>query len=243
MPEEETQKLVDSLREAAEVRSQVSSISHELRAPIASVHGYLGALLAGDAGELNAEQREYAEIALRNLGRLQALIDDLLTISRIDAGRMRLEPKPFDVAQTVRELAEDLEPLARDGGIRLVVQAPPRLGVTGDRLRLVQAFTNLVTNAIKYSPHGGDVQVRLFAQGAEAVLEVVDSGVGIPRDELARISERFFRASTAGKVKGSGLGLAISREIVERHGGRLEVESEEAAGSTFRVRLGAQQDG
>ncbi len=111
--------------------------------------------------------------------------------------------------------------------------------MNGDRLRTVQVLSNLISNAIKFSPSGRDVRVRAHRSGERVIVEVTDQGVGIPASELPRLTERFFRASTARDVQGTGLGLSISKEIVERQGGHLEIESEEGTGSTFRVALPA----
>jgi signal transduction histidine kinase len=215
----------------------VSTVSHELRTPLTSVKGYLEAILAGEAGELNPDQREYAEIVYRNSTRLQELVDDLLVLSRVDAGELVLRRERFDLVDALRQVREEQGPRATENGLVLALDAPASLPVTADRRRIEQTIGNLVSNGIKYGADGYEVRVTAFAGEDEVTVEVVDHGVGIPATELSRIGERFFRASTAGEVQGSGLGLAISREIVARHGGSLEVESVEGSGSTFRIRL------
>jgi two-component system, OmpR family, sensor kinase len=232
----EVETLVEGLRELDAMKSQfVSSVSHELRTPLTSIKGYVEMLAAEDVGPLNAEQREYATIALRNTARLQRIIDDLLTLSRIDAGRLELEL--LDLGNVLEDVREAVEPLAYQREIRISLEAAPSLTVLGDRARLDQALGNLVSNAVKFSPAGETVLLRARREDGQTLVEVSDSGVGIPRDEIPELMKRFYRASTAGTVEGTGLGLAISREIIERHQGRVEVESEEGIGSTFRVRL------
>jgi signal transduction histidine kinase len=141
------------------------------------------------------------------------------------------------VAELLEELCGELRPAMRERAIALEVETDARPVVAADRARLRQTFANLVGNAIKFSPPDGHVAVRALSVGEGAIVEICDEGPGIPEDELPRLCERFFRASTAVGVKGTGLGLTISREIVELHGGRLEVRSTLGEGSTFRVRL------
>ena len=176
-------------------------------------------------------------IALRNATRLQRIIDDLLTLSRLDAGRLELELEPLEVGDLLEDIREAAEPLARQREIRITLDTTPSLTVLADRARLEQALGNLVSNAVKFSPTGEAVNLRALRDDGHTLVEVSDSGVGIPEDEIPQLMQRFYRASTAGAVEGTGLGLAISREIIERHQGQLEVESEEGIGSTFRVHL------
>jgi signal transduction histidine kinase len=234
----EVETLVEGLRELDTMKSQfVSSVSHELRTPLTSIKGYVEMLAAEEVGSLNEEQQDYAGIALRNVARLQRIIDDLLTLSRIDAGRLELELAPLDVGEVLDDVRESAEPLSSERQIRIDFETDPSLSVAGDRSRLVQALGNLVSNAVKFSEAGETVLLRALRDDGHLLVEVRDSGVGIPEDEIPHLTERFYRATTAGTVEGTGLGLAISRQIIELHDGRLEVESEAGVGSTFRVRL------
>jgi two-component system OmpR family sensor kinase len=234
----ETESLVEGLRELDAMKSEfVSSVSHELRTPLTSIKGYLEMLTAEEVGTLNKEQRDYATVALRNIARLQRIIDDLLTLSRLDAGRLELQVEPLEVGDVLADVREAVEPLARERQIRIDLKSASSLTVPADRTRLEQALGNLVSNAVKFSAVGDSVLLRALRQDGHALVEVRDSGVGIPKDEIPELTQRFYRASTAGTVTGTGLGLAISHEIIVRHQGGLEVESEEGVGSTFRVRL------
>jgi two-component system, OmpR family, sensor kinase len=234
----ELEELVASLRELDEMKGQfVSSVSHELRTPLTSIKGFLESLLAEEAGPINEEQREELEIVYRNATRLQDLVNDLLTLSRLESGRIEMKMRPLEVGALLKEACEELRPAAREGGLEVRLERAPELVVRADKLRLHQAFGNLLGNAIKFSDGGEDVVVRAFGRNGAAVIEVADRGVGIPPDELPRIPERFFRASTAGAAQGTGLGLAITQEIVDAHGGRIEVDSEVGVGSTFRISL------
>ena len=215
--------------------SFVSTVSHELRTPLTSIKGYLEALIEDEGGSLNDEQREYAEVAYRNATRLQMLVEDLLLLSRLDVGRLKMNTEVLEVGEVLRQVEQEFSRVAQEINIALAVRAEPDLKIVGDRLRIAQVMSNLVGNALKFTPPDRRVSVSARRGHDEVIVDVVDEGVGIPAAELPRLTERFFRASTAGTVQGTGLGLAITKDIIERHGGRLEVESEEGAGSTFRV--------
>jgi signal transduction histidine kinase len=215
----------------------VTRVSHELRTPLTSVKGYVEALMEGEGGDLDPAQRELAAVALRNTVRLELLIADLLLLSRVEAGQLELRPAPVEIGSLLDLLSKDLEQLTREQGVRLIVEAPSGVVWNLDRERFEQAVTNLLSNAIKYSPGGGPVLVRSRPVGSELWVEVIDKGVGIPEDEIARLGDRFFRASTAGNASGSGLGIAITQELVDLHRGALEVESEVGSGSVFRIRI------
>ncbi|MBK5229671.1 MAG: HAMP domain-containing protein, partial [Thermoleophilia bacterium] len=226
------------LHEAATARSNfVSSVSHELRTPITSLRGYLELLAAGEAGELAPDQLHYVNIAARNARSLDELINDLLTLSRIQSGRITINPEPVDIRALLRELKAEMFPIAADKKVDLVLVDTGELIVSGDSLRLKQAFGNLIGNAIKYSPAGQAVVVRAFRIDRQVVVSVVDWGMGIPKDDLPQLAEPFFRSSASKQIPGTGLGLPIAKQMVELHGGRLAVESESGAGSTFTVYL------
>ena len=229
---------VSERRELEQMKDQfVSSVSHELRTPLTAIKGYLEGLLAEEVGPLTDEQREDLKIVARNAGRLHTLIDDLLLLSRIEGRRTELARRTMDIASLVLELVDDLRPNTARLGQTIDLDVPDRLEVVGDAHRLRQVFANLLSNALKFNRPGGRVTIRGLDDGRSVLVEVSDEGVGIPADELDRLTQRFFRASTAGTVEGTGLGLAITREIVERHGGELEIQSTEGVGSTFAVRL------
>ena len=215
----------------------VTRVSHELRTPLTSVKGYVEALIAGEGGELDPAQRELAIVALRNTVRLELLIADLLLLSRVESGQLKLRPGTVEIAASLEASKEDLQQFAREGGVTLIVEATPGLEWDVDRERFEQATANLISNAIKYSPGGGPVLIRARQAGTELWVEIIDKGVGIPEGEISCLGVRFFRASTAGAVSGSGLGIAITKDLVELHRGSLEVESEVGSGSIFRIRI------
>ena len=177
------------------------------------------------------------EIAERNARQLDELINDLLTLSRVQSGRISLKPEAIDIRALLRELKAEMLPLASDRDIDLVLVDTGDLFVSGDPLRLKQAFGNLMNNAIKYSRDGQSVVVRAFRLNRQVVVSFVDWGLGIPKDELPQIAEPFFRSSTTERIPGTGLGLAIAKQMIELHGGRLAVESEYGNGSTFTAYL------
>lgn len=232
---------VQVLRELDQAKSDfVSTVSHELRTPLTSISGYLEMLQDGDGGELPEPTKRMLTVIDRNATRLRNLIEDLLTQSRIDAGRLRLELTTVDVGSVLRTVHEAMRPLAVANQVTLSLQAPGDLKVEGDPVQLEQVFTNLIGNACKFTPAGGQVRVELAADEEDGVLvQVSDTGMGIPGQDIGNLFTRFFRASnaTAAALPGTGLGLAIVREIVQRHGGWIDVESELGGGSTFSVWL------
>jgi signal transduction histidine kinase len=217
----------------------VALASHELRTPLTSVLGYLEAVLAGDGGDLNPDQHRLLSVADRNAQRLAQLVNDVLTVAQSDAGRLALDLRDVDLASLVDECAEGTRPAAGQRGIALCTDVRAVPLVRADRARLAQVLDNLVSNALKFTPSGGQVTLRARPVGDEVVLEVTDTGIGIPLAEQRMLFTRFYRASSAveAAIPGTGLGLAITAMIVERHRGRVGVESQEGAGTTFRVTL------
>ena len=229
----------ERLRELDRLKDEfVSLVSHELRTPLTSIRGYIELLLE-DGDDVGADQRRYLEIVDRNSERLLELVSDLLFLAQIEAGKLGIERSQVDLSKIVEECIETSSPVADAHGIELnaKVDRVPRL--QGDRARLAQVLDNLVSNGLKFTPSGGRVEVRLSAQDGAAILEVEDTGLGIPVDEQERLFERFFRSSNAAEnaIPGTGLGLTITKAIVERHGGRIEVDSAENTGTTVRVSL------
>ncbi|MFT4049450.1 MAG: ATP-binding protein [Solirubrobacterales bacterium] len=235
---DEIEQHVGQLHELSVARSRfVSSVSHELRTPITSLRGYLELLSQGEAGPLEPDQIRFVEIADRNARQLSDLIDDLLTLSRVQSGRMSLRSGSVNLRTLLHELKAELLPIGSERGVDIVLVDTGDLLVEGDALRLRQAFGNLLSNSIKYSRDGQAVVVRALAVDRQAVVSFVDWGLGIPREDLPQIAEPFFRSEASEGVPGTGLGLAIAKQMIEMHGGRLAVESELGSGSTFTVYL------
>jgi signal transduction histidine kinase len=232
------QETADQLRHLDRMKDQfIATISHELRTPLTSIHGYLDLLVEGEAGEITDEQRQFISIAERNTNRLQRLADDLLLVSELDAGKLRLELGDFDLCTLAQESLESARPRADAGGIALEFPPESPVSVSGDRMRLAQLLDNVISNAVKFTPSGGTVSVRTSRSNGSAVLEVEDTGMGIPAGEQEHLFERFFRTQAAEEnaIQGSGLGLAISQAIAQAHGGLIDVTSVENAGTTFRL--------
>jgi PAS domain S-box-containing protein len=232
-----------SLAEATAMNNQfVATVAHELRGPLSSVVSF--AHLLGDfaSGSLTEDQRTYLDVIDRNSNRLLRLIEDLLLLSRLEARTLQLRPAPVRVADLVRTAATERMPAAEAAGLRLVVDVTDGPELTCDETRIHQVLDNLLGNALKFTPAGGEVSVRAGATPAGWTLEVTDSGVGIPAGELARVFSAFFRGSNtapAGRpaAPGTGLGLVVSRAIVELHGGTIQVASTEGVGTTVTVSL------
>jgi signal transduction histidine kinase len=222
----------------------VATVSHELRTPLTSMMGFLEMIREGEAGQLTDEQKRFLAIVYRSSERLQRLVGDLLFVARLDASGLQLHFAPVRLDEIAREVVESSAALARSREIELDFEVADVPSVLGDQERLLQLVGNLLSNALKFTPAGGTVTVRVFAEGGGAVLEVADTGIGIPADEQDRLFQRFFRSSTATQqaIPGTGLGLVISRAIAEAHGGTIDVTSQVGAGTRFRVELPAQRD-
>ena len=220
------------------LREFVADVSHELRTPIAALRMY--AELQRD-GEVDAgTRREFLERSTEQIRRLEWLSTNLLDLSRIDAGIFPLDMRSGDLRDPVQAVVQALSEVAVERGIALDSRVPGEpVELRFDHERVVQLLTNLVGNALKFTPHGGGVEVELQETQDGAVLEVRDDGPGIPADELPRIFERFYRGTNTGEARasGSGLGLAIVRSIVELHGGEIDVASRVGEGTTFRISL------
>lgn len=217
----------------------VSLISHDLRTPLTSISGYVELLL--ERPDLDEESRGFLEVVERNGERLLRLVDDLLFAARVSAGRLELERGEVDLAALAAETVAALQPRAAAAGVALVVAAPEPVPTSGERGRLAQLLDNLVSNAVKFTPEGGEVRVRVALEGGAAVLEVADTGIGIGEDERTHLFERFYRTSAAlrRQIPGTGLGLHIAKAIVDAHGGRISAAPRPGGGTVFRVELEA----
>jgi PAS domain S-box-containing protein len=218
----------------------VSSVSHELRIPMTSIKGYTDLLLMGAAGAINDQQTEFLRTIQNNADRLTVLINDLLDISRVETGRLQLQLEKVDLNQVTGDVIADLRPRAEDKGQSLTNEIPVNLPpVRADANRVAQILTNLVGNAIAYTPENGSIRVLGRLLDGNIQVDVIDNGIGIPPEEQTKIWERFYRSDhpTVNRQVGTGLGLPIVRSLVELHGGKVWVESELGCGSTFSLTL------
>jgi signal transduction histidine kinase len=226
-------RLYDEAQRAIRARDDVLAIvSHDLKNPLEAIYLSSAMLLrTGAAPRL----RRHAETIQRSAARMDRLIRELLDLSSIEAGRLVVEPRPEPLDAVVEEALAGLSPLALERGIALAADTGgARDPVRCDRERILQVLSNLVGNALQFTPRGGHVTVRATLAPAEARVEVRDDGPGIPPAQLRRVFDRYWKS---GSRRGSGLGLSIAKGLVEAHGGRIEVESSPGAGSTFRFTL------
>jgi signal transduction histidine kinase len=219
----------------------LASMSHELRTPLHTIIGFSELLAEGLQGTLNEKQRRFVNHIHKDSLHLLELINDILDLSKIEAGRLELRPEPFDFAAMVEESLAAVRALAQAKSIRIDTAIEVPMAVDADRLRVKQVLVNLLSNAVKFTPDGGVVRVDARVQD-QLVVSVTDTGVGIPKDEHESIFDKFHQvgATTKGVREGTGLGLAITKRLVEQHGGRIRVESEPGKGScfTFTIPLG-----
>jgi PAS domain S-box-containing protein len=227
----------ERLREADRLKdSFVALVSHEVRTPLTSISGYLE--LLGEQ-ELSAEQRMYTDIIGRNSERLLRLINDLLFIAQIEDGQLTVEHDHVDLGAIIAQALTAAAPIAKAGNVELIGVEGISLPITGDGGRLAQLLDNLVSNAVKFSPAGGSVEVDAGSSADAVWIEVRDTGIGINAVDQEQLFNKFFRtpAATKASIQGTGLGLAISKAIAEAHGGSIRVQSVEGEGTTFRVDL------
>lgn len=233
---------ITSMRRLERVRSDfVANVSHELRTPITSIKGFVETLLSGETSE--EDRQRFLEIVARQADRLNAIIRDLLMLSRLEQDEADSDSilSPGPVLPVIQSAVQLCGRAAIAKGVKISVTCSPQLRARINAPLLEQGLTNLMDNAIKYSEQGGEVEVRAERIGEELQLSVTDHGCGIAAEHLPRLFERFYRVDKARsrQLGGTGLGLAIVKHIAQTHGGRIEVESKPAAGSTFRIKLPA----
>ncbi len=213
----------------------VSTVSHEFKTPLTTISGFLSVMLEGDTGPLNAQQMKFLTIAKAASKRLSGLVSDLLDLSRLEGG-VKMEMGLCDLGLLMLDSVENHQPAAAEAGKTLTTEAPGVLPKAfGDERWLHLVLDNLVSNAIKFTHPGGRVRVRVQDKGEFVMVSVSDDGIGIPLDDREKVFERFYRAGNRSEVNapGTGLGLAIAREVVDKHGGKIWLESELGKGTTF----------
>jgi two-component system sensor histidine kinase ResE len=220
-------------------RDFVANVSHELKTPLTSIQGFAQAILDGAASTPEA-QAKAAQVIYDESGRMHRLVLDLLDLARLDAGTADIARAPVNLTALLQAVGDKFVPQSRELKVKLISEIEPLPAFIGDGDRLSQVFTNLVDNALKHTPEGGQVTLRAHREVGLVMISVEDSGQGIPPEELSRIFERFYqldKSRKGGPGHGVGLGLAIAREIIQAHYGTLTASSLEGVGSTFTVTL------
>lgn len=235
------QEQLESLR-----REFVANVSHELRTPLTTIKSYVETLLDNEDNLEPAVGRRFLAVVSAEVDRMTRLVRDLLQLAQLDAGRVRWDKRPLDLAQVVAEVAERFRMPAERGGLTLAVTAAEGLPpVIADRDRVEQVLANLIGNALKFTPPGGRIELRLAREGEMVRTAVVDTGVGIPLEDQPRIFERFYRVDKARSraLGGTGLGLSIARQIVEAHGGEITLTSVPGQGTEVAFTLPTKKAG
>ncbi len=228
-----TRRVQDAMQSQQDL---VANVSHELKTPLTSIQGFAQSILDG-VSQTPDEIRQAVEVIFNEAGRMRRLVQNLVILARLEAEIADLQRGPVDISLLVRDVAEKFRPQADQADVQLDLDVPDLPGLEGDGDRLVQVITNLVDNAIKYTPAGGVVCIDAFPCGSGVEIRVVDTGPGIPSADRERIFRRFYRVNQS--QPGTGLGLAITRQIVVAHGGTIRVEDNHPQGSVFIVDLPA----
>ncbi len=225
------------LRELSDMKEEFLALTtHDLRSPLTVISGVINFFTSGRLGDLTAEQKNMVTMMERNTQSLIELVNDLLDASKLESGTLRLDLTATDLRALVSESHETMSPLAREKDITLVEKIPDDLPpILADRAKFRRILVNLLSNALKFTPKGGHVEINAERAGAFLRVSITDDGVGIAPDDLARLFDKFEQARSRAtrNEKGTGLGLYITRQLVELHGGKIEVKSELGQGSTF----------
>lgn len=242
--EKSTAKLREAnleLQRLNEIKSDfVSTVSHELRTPLTSIQGYISLIIDGDAGAINNQQKEFLEIVKEESQRLTRLITDLLDISKIEAGKMKVLLKDLNIVNFIKNYKKEIEDMASSKKIKIYIKIPNKLPIVQvDADKIKQIFNNLISNAIKFSNKNTTLRINITENQNNIQLDVVDEGIGIARKDLETIFEKFRQVDSkmTRKTGGTGLGLAITKHLVEAHGGEIWAKSEVGKGSIFSFTL------
>jgi PAS domain S-box-containing protein len=218
----------------------VASVSHELRTPLIAIDKSISLLLSEATGDVSETQEQFLSIASRNLKRLSSLINDLLDMSKLEAGKMSLDRRPSSIKEVISEVAQSLQNWANTKSIAISLDIqegiPP---VDMDPNRIIQVFNNLVGNSIKFTPQKGTITIKAQRESDTVKIAVSDNGIGVSKEELPKIFDKFYQAEgrSSTDISGTGLGLSIVKEIIELHGGTIRAESKEGQGMRFTFTL------
>jgi signal transduction histidine kinase len=236
---DELGRLYEELEAASRHKSEfLATMSHELRTPLNAIIGFSQVLKQQMYGPLNERQTDYVDDVLSSGQHLLNLINDILDLAKVEAGRMELQPSTFELPELLENAASMVRERATRQGIGLIVATDDSVGgIEGDERKVKQILFNLLSNAVKFTPSGGKVTLVARATEEQVVIAVHDTGIGIGADELDKIFEEFYQVGASRTQEGTGLGLALTRRLVELHDGKLTVESEPGVGSTFTVTM------
>ena len=242
---DELGRLYEALETASQHKSEfLATMSHELRTPLNAIIGFSQVLKEQMYGDLNAKQAEYVDDVLSSGQHLLTLINDILDLAKVEAGRMELQPTTFDLPEVLETAVSMVRERATSQRLRLTMAVDPSVGMLeADERKVKQILFNLLTNAVKFTPAGGQVTLAASVVDDQIEISVRDTGVGISAEDQVKIFEEFYQVGPAKIQEGTGLGLALTRRLVELHHGRLRVESEPGVGSTFTVKLPLRQPG
>ena len=239
---DELRRLYTELEAASQHKSEfLANMSHELRTPLNAIIGFSQVLRDEMVGSVNEKQAEYLDDIISSGSHLLSLINDVLDLSKVEAGQVELEVHPFSLREALERGVVMVRERATEDGVRVAFAADPEVDVVdGDERRIKQVIFNLLSNAVKFTPAGGEVDVSATRLNGEVRVSVADTGPGIAPEDRDRIFEEFQQSETGvGQREGTGLGLALSKRFVELHGGRIWLESEVGQGSTFTFALPA----
>ncbi len=237
----ERKRAEEELKEAMETKSQfISTVSHELRTPLASMKEAISIVLEEVAGKINKDQKNFLNIAQRNIDRLARLIDEVLNFQKLSANKMRFKIRENNIGEVIKDACHTMTLYAKKRMVTLSIKLDDDLPKARfDSDGMMQVLTNLISNAIKFTPEKGQVSISAQHKGEDLVIQVSDTGIGVPKENLPILFDPFYQVHQPGQqqARGTGLGLAIVGKIVTIHGGRIEVESEVGQGTTFTVFL------
>jgi signal transduction histidine kinase len=237
---EELSKANEELKSLDRMKDEfLSNVSHEFKTPLTSIKGYSQLILDGTLGDINDQQKKAIDTVIRNSDRLRRLVDSLLYLSRTQVGRMSYYFEKVQLEEVINNCIHDQLPQAKNNGVILRTEIEDISPVRADKDKLTDVLTNLIDNALKFTPKGGHIIVAARKVPSGVHIEVKDTGIGIPVDQIPHLFQRFYQvdSSTSRRYGGTGLGLHISKTIVEAHKGKIWIESEEGKGTTVHVEL------
>ncbi len=238
---EERRQEIEQVEKLENYRKEyLGNVSHELKTPIFNIQGYISTLLDGGL-EDKTINRDYLQKAMKSVDRMTAIVDDLQTITQLEKGELEIEEERFDLTALVKDIIESMDMKAGEKKISIDLANDPAqpVFVFSDRFRIRQVIVNLIVNSIRYGKENGKTTIKISDTGEKIIVDIVDSGIGIPKEHLSRVFERFYRVdkSRSREMGGTGLGLSIVKHILEAHGQTIRVMSTEGAGSVFSFTL------